>query len=307
MNDLKCFIIMPFSVRENDLLKYSNDKNHWNEVYHGLIVPSIINAGMQYERDDEDLASRLITENIWRKIEEADVVLCDLSAFNPNVYLELGWALRSDKKFVLIKDGITDFNFDLNQYYTYEYSHYLQPTAVSRSVQELSVIIKKTISDSDRRYSIVNKLSLQERVNKAANEGNIEVSILKELLSEVRAGRNSEYTRFKTYKQKSITLPRIETRDDLIRMLSGSTWRKKNDLEHIIFQDDNVFFNNLAGHPSWRENKYYTGRDIDEIKLIWSIDGYESLCLFRNGFSEIVELANPEECIWYIVSSEPYL
>ena len=46
-------------------------------------------------------------------------MLCDLSAHNPNLYLELGWALRADKRFVLIKDDLTDFKFDLNQFYTY--------------------------------------------------------------------------------------------------------------------------------------------------------------------------------------------
>jgi hypothetical protein len=126
----KCFTIMPFTIRDYDLPKYSNDKNHWNEVYRGLILPAVSKAGLQCERDDDDSTSRLITENIWQKIEQCDVVLCDLSAHNPNVYLELGWTLRADKRFVLIKDDITNFNFDLNQIYTYEYSHLLQPSSI---------------------------------------------------------------------------------------------------------------------------------------------------------------------------------
>lgn len=142
----KCFVLMPFSVRDFDLPKYNSDKNHWNEVYRGLIIPSVIEAGLQCERDDDDISSRLIAENVWRKIEEADVVLCDLSALNPNVHLELGWALRSDKRCVLIKDDITDFNFDLNQYYTHEYSHYLQPLSLSESIKKLANVIKATLA-----------------------------------------------------------------------------------------------------------------------------------------------------------------
>jgi hypothetical protein len=88
---------MPFSVREGDLQRYG-DTAHWSEVYQGLIVPAVREVGLVCERDDEDVASRLITDNIWRKLEDADVVLCDLSAHNPNVYLELGWALRADKR-----------------------------------------------------------------------------------------------------------------------------------------------------------------------------------------------------------------
>ena len=69
-----CFVIMPFRVREDDLPKYHNDSGHWNEVYEGLIVPAINEAGMQPQRDDDDYTTRLITEGIWSKIEEADLV-----------------------------------------------------------------------------------------------------------------------------------------------------------------------------------------------------------------------------------------
>src|SRR4051794_31127140 len=98
-----CFTIMPFTVRKPDLDRYDNDTNHWNEVYAGLIVPAVKKTGLVCLRDDEDVSARLITEDIWRKIEQAEVILCDLSAGNPNVYLELGWAMRADKRFVLIK------------------------------------------------------------------------------------------------------------------------------------------------------------------------------------------------------------
>jgi hypothetical protein len=114
---------MPFSVREADLQRYSGDKSHWDEVYAGLIVPAVERAGLKCMREDEDSQSRLITDNIWRKIEASDIVLCDMSSSNPNVFLELGWALRSDKRFVLIKDDLTPFYFDLQQFYTLVLCH----------------------------------------------------------------------------------------------------------------------------------------------------------------------------------------
>lgn len=297
---------MPFTVREVDLPIYNNDKNHWNEVYQGLIAPAIKEAGLKCERDDEDVTSRLITENIWRKIEDADLILCDLSTFNPNVHLELGWALRADKRFVLIKDDITNFNFDLNQFYTYEYSQHLQPLAVFHSIRELSDVIKTTLSDNELRYSIVNKLSLQQQASKAASEGNIEVSLLKELLSEVRANRNIGLSGLRTTRRTNYSIPRIETTANLAQMLIGSTWRKKNDLEHIIFQDDSIFYSNHAGHPIWRENRFTLSKNIDEMTLLWSVDGLRVPCQFRNGFTEFIELTNPEECVWFLLSLEPH-
>lgn len=177
---------MPFAVRENDLNKYGNDRNHWTEVYEGLILPAVEKAGFICQRDDEDYRSRLITENIWNKIEKADIVLCDLSANNPNVYLELGWALRADKKFVLIKDDLTPFQFDLNQYFTFEYSHRLQPSFVKQSIDELKKVIESTSLGSSKPYSIVRKLSLDLGAIEATKSGNVEIEMLKNILSEIK-------------------------------------------------------------------------------------------------------------------------
>ena len=269
-------------------------------------MPGVEEAGLRCERDDEDASSRLITENIWRKIEEADVILCDLSAHNPNVYLELGWALRADKRFILIKDDVTHFNFDLNQFYTYQYSHRLQPSLVKQSIGELADVIKATLNDENRQYSMINKLGIQLQAVKAASEGNVEVSLLKELISEVRSsagsGRSSE---------QGLNLPRyyfseISTQADLAEMLIGTTWRKRNNVEHVIFQDEKTFFNNHAGHPKWRENSYKLGDRLGTMTLNWSVDGLAAQCKFNEQFNEFVELANPTECRWTIIAKDPY-
>jgi hypothetical protein len=159
-----CFVIMPFRVREEDLTKYENDRNHWNEVYSGLITPAIEAAEMMPMRDDDDVSSRLIVDGIWRKLENADVVLCDLSSHNPNVYLELGWALRADKKFILIKDTVTPYSFDLNQLHTFEYDQRLQPTVVRKQIVDLANALKATIQDESAAYSLVRRIALSKRI-----------------------------------------------------------------------------------------------------------------------------------------------
>jgi hypothetical protein len=82
-----CFVIMPFTLRTEDKEKYFGDENHWHEVYDGLIKPALRKAGMTCNRDDDDARSRSIADKIWEKIEKADLVLCDISNFNPNVFL----------------------------------------------------------------------------------------------------------------------------------------------------------------------------------------------------------------------------
>jgi hypothetical protein len=302
---MKCFTIMPFRVRDADLPRYYNESNHWNEVYQGLILVAAKQAGLDCARDDEDATVRLITDAIWRKIEQADVVLCDLSSNNPNVYLELGWALRADKRFVLIKDDVTQCNFDVSQFYTYEYSHRLQPLSVRESIEKLVRVIKATLADDKRDYSMVRKLSLDLQATQVAAEGNVEVSLLKEVLAEVRAslgprraGQSSSYPRF--------YFPEISTQAALGKILIGTTWRKRNDLEHVIFQDDATFFNNHAGHPSWRQNSYRLGERLGSMTLEWAVDGLKAPCQFNDQFNEFVELANPAECLWSMIANKPF-
>ena len=60
-------------------------------------------------RDDENKGSGIINEHIFAKTEDSDLILCDMSSSNQNVFLEMGWAMRTDKPFVLIKDDLTSF------------------------------------------------------------------------------------------------------------------------------------------------------------------------------------------------------
>lgn len=300
-----CFTIMPFSVREADLARYGNDKSHWTEVYRGLIVPAAREAGVRCEREDDDVATRLIAENIWSKLEAADVVLCDLSAHNPNVYLELGWALRADKRFVLVKDDLTDFNFDLNQFYTYEYSHRLQPTQVRHSVRELADVLRQTLADDSRRYSLVAKLSLQLQAVQAA-EGNVEVGLLQELLGEIRSSR--AFAGKVAVERPSRKTPnvQIKSQEDLAKFLPGTTWRKSNDLEHLVFGEDGVVWNNHAGHHSWRRNIYGLGDRLGSMTITWGVDGLKAPCEFAPDFGHFVENANPMEARWRLLATEPH-
>lgn len=195
-----CFVIMPFSVRDHDIEKYNNDSNHWNEVYEGLIEAAVEAAGMRIERDDKDFSSRLVAEGIWKKIEASDVVLCDLSSLNPNVYLELGWALRADKKFVLIKDEHTDFSFDLNQFHTCVYSSKLKPSSLKADVRNLTRAIKETVGDEDRQYSMVKRMALTTAIE-SVPQNDIEANQLK-LIEQGLSRLESKFSALENSRQK---------------------------------------------------------------------------------------------------------
>ncbi len=179
-----CFIMMPFTVKDYDKNKYT-DSNHWNEVYEGLILPAAADANIRCIRDDKDYGSRLIMENILKKIEEVDIILCDLSSHNPNVFLELGWALRADKPFILIKDDLTPYNFDLNQYYTFSYNHSLFPIRLKNERSKLKNVFKSTISDKKNRFSVIKNLGLFYSAIKASETGDINTQLLMKIENQI--------------------------------------------------------------------------------------------------------------------------
>ena len=101
-----CFIIMPISDQDG------YDKGHFNRVYEHLIKPACIKAGFKPIRADEEVKTNYIVVDIIRKILDSEMVLCDLSAKNPNVLYELGLRQAFNRKVVLIKDKKTNRIFE---------------------------------------------------------------------------------------------------------------------------------------------------------------------------------------------------
>lgn len=153
---------------------------------------------------------------------------------------------------------------------------------------------------------IVRKLSIQIEAVKAISEGNVEVSLLKELITEVRSSLGSHRMPVPAWDQPFFTFPEIKTQDDLGKMLIGTTWRKKNNVEHVIFDDERSFYNNHAGHPTWRKNSYTLDEQLGSITVVWSVDGMRTQCRFNKQFNEFVEMANPSEGLWSIIATKRY-
>lgn len=184
----KCFVIMPFRVREGDLATYHDDKGHWLHVYESLIEPAVKAAGLQCERDDEDASTRLVVDGIWQKVENADLVLCDLSSLNPNVFLELGWAMRADSRFVLIIDDVTKRPFDVSGIFQHAYP--IRPSGLRSNIEPLAKVIRATMADEARRYSMVRRMRLETGAIEAALQGDTTAQMLLAMREEIAALRD---------------------------------------------------------------------------------------------------------------------
>lgn len=106
----KSFVIMPF---------HEDFKKH----YHLIYKPALQSAGFSVTRIDEILGSRPIIEDIQESIKSADLILCDMSTRNPNVFYELGLAHAIGKPVILVSNNIDDVPFDLRHVRTIIYNN----------------------------------------------------------------------------------------------------------------------------------------------------------------------------------------
>jgi hypothetical protein len=87
---------------------------HWAEVKAVVIegVESIQDPHFTVRLVSDADESGVIQKRIVQNVYNSDIIVCDVSAKNPNVMFELGLRLAFDKPTVIIKDDKTDYSFD---------------------------------------------------------------------------------------------------------------------------------------------------------------------------------------------------
>lgn len=148
-----CFVLMPIS----DVAGY--DSGHFGRVYEHLIKPSIINAGFTPIRSDDTTKTDYIVVGIIQKIVESEMVLCDLSARNPNVMYELGIRHAFNKPVALLRDKKTDKIFDIQGLRTIEYDDSLRVDSVQKDQKKIMDSIKETAAADENSINSVVQLA----------------------------------------------------------------------------------------------------------------------------------------------------
>ena len=108
-----CFVAMPVTTPGNYAEKL-RDTGHFLHVLDHLFSPALTKAGYRV-MPPTSRGAQLIHAEIIRNLEQAYLVLCDLSGLNANVFFELGIRTSLDRSLVLVKDNMTErIPFDLN-------------------------------------------------------------------------------------------------------------------------------------------------------------------------------------------------
>ena len=131
-----CFVVMPFGGEELDI------------VYEDFIRPVLENeCALTCERGDDLFGSNVIVEDIRSSIDNARLVLADLTGKNANVFYEVGIAHTMDKPVLLLAQSMDDVPFDLRhrRVLIYEYS----PRGCKKLELALSQHVNKMVHKED--------------------------------------------------------------------------------------------------------------------------------------------------------------
>lgn len=97
-----CFLVMPFTAS-------------WSERVHKHVARILRRVGYTVIRAD-DLYGHDVLEDIWRALNESEVVIADTTGKNPNVFYEVGIAHTLGKRTILISQDATDIPFDFRRF-----------------------------------------------------------------------------------------------------------------------------------------------------------------------------------------------
>lgn len=110
-NTCDVFVIMPFSEK-------------MTPVYDDHIKKVCDKIGLDCKRADLIFNTESIVNDIWSLIHSAQIIICDCTGKNPNVFYELGIAHTLGKKTICITQNSDDIPFDIKhlRYIQYEYT-----------------------------------------------------------------------------------------------------------------------------------------------------------------------------------------
>jgi len=226
----KCLIIMPMTTPENMEEIYRDGKDHFKHILECLHIKAVEAAGFE-PIPPEAKGSDIVHENIIRNIEEADIVLCDMSCLNANVFFEFGIRTALNKPICLIHDEYTtNIPFDAGIINKKEYRSGIEVWHLEEDVKKIAEHLKETDKRSKNENSLWRVFGLSKKAEPHSGEIGTEEK-LDFLVTQIRALRRE------TAEKKPRPLVREE---DIIR---GRTLRDlENDIRH---SDDSKLVNDM--------------------------------------------------------------
>ena len=139
---------MPIATPDSLKSAYGGDSEHFAHVLNILIRPALEIAGLKTILPIRE-GAEVIQAVVFRQLQEAHLVLCDMSALNANVFFELGLRTAMNKPVAIIKDNVTTIPFDVNTLNCFTYDSTLSGLVLEEQRNRIASHIAASIQTSN--------------------------------------------------------------------------------------------------------------------------------------------------------------
>lgn len=161
-----CFIVMGFGKKKDPDTNRTIDLD---ATYKKIIRPAVESAGCKCIRADEIVESGIIDRSMYALLYYADIVIADISTFNPNAIYELGvrHALRPYST-IIIKEDEGKIPFDIGHDRIISYRHLgneISEAEAKKSISQLRTLIQNVINEpktDSPLYSYIHQIKKPE-------------------------------------------------------------------------------------------------------------------------------------------------
>lgn len=132
-----CFVVMGYGKK----IDYATGKTvDLDKVYHSIIQPVVVSAGYRCVRGDEVKDPSLIDRSMYALLMHAELVIADVTTFNPNAVYELG-VRHAVKPYstIIMMDSASTIPFDINHCRIIQYKN----EGLFMDVDEVETVKKK--------------------------------------------------------------------------------------------------------------------------------------------------------------------
>lgn len=206
---------MPITTPGSLISEYSGDEDHFTYVLNEIFIPAIEKSNLD-PIPPKVAGSGVIQADIIKNLETADLVLCDMSTLNPNVFFEFGIRTALNKPVSLVVDDKTlEIPFDPSIIHYHKYNSAMQSWTKEEDKNSLSDHINESIKQSKNENSLWKYFGLSSMARpleeKEGIEGKIDyLTVIVESLKEKTEKRQKPINMASAFLGKSIMVEIIE-------------------------------------------------------------------------------------------------
>jgi hypothetical protein len=227
---------MPISTPREWVERYRGDVDHFEHVLEHLIVPAVEKAGFDVKRPAASGAD-LIQAGIVKNLEEADLVLCDMSTLNANVFFELGIRTALDRPVCMIRDEFVTVPFDTSIVNYHEYSSALHAWELQQQIDGLATHVAASNAVEDNALWRYFGLTRRGRPATEAVGSDPEGQKLDLLLEEVQMLRRQQRPTTRAETQRGSPSVELQRRRDFSRKARDIL---SSDFHSLRYVDDRI-------------------------------------------------------------------